>query len=121
MIPLNSRAKRILFSEHPPHYISDVKLNKYIKEAAKAAKLDRPQMITEFRGVNRTDKQIPLHEVISSHCAKRTFVSLMVASSVHIQVIADITGNTLETIKRYINLDEQEITQEARKADEVFS
>ncbi|MCB0712672.1 MAG: site-specific integrase [Ignavibacteriae bacterium] len=121
VIPLNPRAKRILFSDTPPHHISDVKLNSYIKEAAKKAELNRNILKSAYTGKIRKESTIPLHDVISSHCAKRTFVSLMVASNVHIQVIADITGNTLETIKRYIDLDEMEIAREARKADSVFS
>lgn len=120
-IPLNPRARRILFSANPPHHISDVKLNKYIKEAAKVAGLDRVVTKSEFRGTNRTDISVPLHDEISTHCAKRTFVSLMVASGVHIQTIADITGNTLETIQRYISLDEGELRREAKKAESVFS
>lgn len=121
MIPLNNRAKRILFSESPPHHISDVKLNKYIKEAATIAGLDRVIMKTELRGKTVSSVPVPLYKEISSHCAKRTFVSLMVASGVHIQTIAEITGNTLDTIQRYILLDEKEIQREVKKAENVFS
>ena len=121
LIPLSPLAKRILFSDTPPRHISDIKLNLYIKEAAKRAELNRTILKTEYIGKNRKDSTVPLHEEISTHCAKRTFVSLMVAKGVHIQVIGNITGNTLETIKRYINLDEQEIALEAKKAEAVFS
>ncbi len=120
VIPLNPLARRILFSDSPPHPVSDVKLNSYIKTAAKAAGIDRVVVKPEFRGMTRTDVQVPLNEEISSHCAKRTFVSLMIASGVHIQSIADITGNTLDTIRRYISLDAKEISREARKAEAIF-
>lgn len=121
MIPFSPLARKILDGENPPHHISDVKLNKYLKEAAKRAGLDRLITRAEFRGTKREDVTLPLHEEIATHCAKRTFVSLMAARGVSRDVLKAITGNTDKTLDRYLHLDESEIEREMRKAADILA
>lgn len=121
MIPLSPLARKVLDGENPPHHISDVKLNKYLKEAAKRATLDRLITKAEFRGTKREDVTLPLYEEIATHCAKRTFVSLMAARGVSRDVLKAITGNTDKTLDRYLHLDESEIEREMRKVTDILN
>ena len=121
VIPLTPMARKILDDRENLHPISDIKLNKYIKEVARRAGLDRLITQAEYRGMERKDRTMPLHEDISSHCAKRTFVSLMAAKGVSRAVIKAITGNTDATLDRYLKLDEAEISREMEKAADLLT
>ena len=121
LIPILPYTEEVLFGDFPPHKISSVKLNKYIKEAAKRAKLDRLITKVEFRGTNRKDITVPLHEQIATHWAKKTYISLIAARGLSHAVIKAITGNTDATLDRYLNLDESEIEREMKKAADLLA
>ena len=120
LIPVLPYTENVMFGDSPPHEISNAKLNKYIKEAAKEAKLNRLITKAEFRGTNRKDITVPLHEDIATHWAKRTFISLMAAKGLSHAVIKAITGNTDATLDRYLNLDESEIEREMEKVKNLL-
>ncbi|MCB9214453.1 MAG: site-specific integrase [Candidatus Kapaibacterium sp.] len=119
-IPLLPGAKAILERKNPPHSISNQKMNKYLKEVAKRAGLDRTVLIEEEKGKRRTVKTKPLHDYIRTHDAKRTFVSLMADKGVSREVIRAITGNTNKTLDRYLRLDEREIQRELNKVSNLL-
>ena len=49
--------------------------------------------ITRYVGSRRIDKEVPKYQLISSHTAKKTFVSNSIALGVSLEVIKQITGN----------------------------
>lgn len=108
-IPILPEARALIEREHPPRPISNQKYNKYIKQAAKRAGIDTPVVTSEYRGNERMDETHPKHELISTHTAKRTFVSMMIARGVSVETIMKVTGNARSTIDRYIALDETDI------------
>ncbi|MCI0447073.1 hypothetical protein L0152_28190, partial [bacterium] len=102
---------------NPPRPIPNQKLNSYLKEIAKKAEIDSLVVIPEFRGTGRKEVTRPKHELISTHTAKRTFVSMMLAKGVSVETVMKITGNTRSTIDRYISLDDSEILQQINSTD----
>lgn len=116
IIPLHPTARKILLGDNPPYVISDVKLNKHIKEVAQLAGLDRKITETKDYGAKTVETTAPLYKVISTHVAKKTFVSLMTARGVSLEVIKAITGNTRESLTPYLSLNESEIIREMQKA-----
>ena len=119
LIPLLDRAKTICQNAGNLHAISNQKFNDSVKQVAKLAELNRPVLVTEFRGSKRSEQTIPLHDVVSSHVAKRTFVSLMAARNVSTEAIKRYTGNTDKTIGRYLILHEKDLQREMMKAEGV--
>jgi len=89
----------------PPPIISAQRENDYVKDAARLAGLDRRVRLVAYRGVQREEKTVMLWEAISTHAAKRTFVTALVADGCSIDDVMRITGNTRKTIETYIRLD----------------
>lgn len=103
-VPVLPRAKRILDQGYP-NKISLQKLNDYIKEVAKAAKLEEP---TEGEKIDKvTNRKVfgvyPKFELIASHCCRRSF-STNYYKKIPTRVIMEITGHEKEsTFLAYIN------------------
>ena len=84
---------------------SNQKLNDYIKVAAKEAGLDR--MIGEmyYVGNDRHETFKPIHEIITCHLARRTFVTCSLALGIPPEVVMKCTGHSsYEAMKPYIDI-----------------
>ena len=82
---------------------SNQKLNDAIKDAAKAAGIDRIIIDTYLIGSKRYEVQHKFHEIISCHDARRTFVSCSLAMGITPQVVMKCTGHKgYNTMKPYI-------------------
>ena len=110
-IPLTDGANAILDKykgkETADGHIFDVpsnpKLNDAIKDAAKAAGLDRVLVKTNFIGKRRIEKHLKLHEILSCHDARRTFVTCSLAMGISPQTVMKCTGHSdYDTMKPYI-------------------
>ena len=85
--------------------ISNQKLNKYIKDVARMAKLDSPTEQVEYRGSQRTSQTLPKHELISSHTGRRTFVTLSLEGGLSWETIMKATGHKdFKSFRRYIQV-----------------
>lgn len=111
-IPLNNFAKQLLQKYKNTIYepipsISAEKYNKYIKECCKLVKIDTPTSITRYIGKKRLDKTVPKYELISSHTARKTFVTNSLVLGMKEMVVRNITGHKREaTFKRYVMIAE---------------
>jgi integrase len=110
-IPLTDGAVAILNKykgkETADGYVFDVpsnqKLNDAIKDAAKAAGLNRIIVETYYVGTKRMEEQHAFCDIISCHDARRTFVSCSLAMSIPAQVVMKCTGHKgYNTMKPYI-------------------
>lgn len=82
---------------------SNQKLNDYIKLAAKEAKLDRKIQEMYYVGNEPHETFKPIHEIISCHMARRTFVVCSLALGIPVEVVKACTGHsTYEAMKPYI-------------------
>src|SRR5690606_20228421 len=73
--------------------ISDVKYNQYIKEVCKIAGIDTPTLITSWKGGKRIDEIKLKYELISSHTARRTFITRLLRKGLLPEQIMKITGH----------------------------
>lgn len=103
-VPVTERAKKILNCGFPEK-IALQNLNDYIKEVAKAAKLDE---IIEGKKYDSESKRkvfgkYPKHELITSHVCRRSFATNYY-KTIQTTVIMGITGHVKEsTFLQYIN------------------
>ncbi len=110
IVPLNQYAKEILNKYKNTIYeplpkISNQKLNEYIKDACKIAGINQLTNITRYSGQRRIDKIIPKYELITSHTAKKTFVTNSLILGMKESVIQQITGNLdPKTFQTYVNI-----------------
>ncbi len=110
-IPLIEEAQRILNKYKDmattDGYVFDIqssqKLNDAIKDAAKAAGIDR--IITEvyYIGTDRREESHKFCDIISNHDARRTFVSCSLAMEIPAETVMKCTGHkSYNTMKPYI-------------------
>jgi site-specific recombinase XerD len=108
-IPLNKYAKAIL-SKHngnPPDTISNQKMNDYIKEIGELAGIKEAIILTQYQGATKIEKSEPKFNFLSTHTARRTFVTLSLEKGMRPEVVMSITGHKdYATFKKYIKLTE---------------
>lgn len=91
-----------------PYKISSQKLNEYIKEVCKIAKIDE---VIEGKKIDKDTKRkkldyYPKHELITSHCFRRSFATNYY-KRIPTPILMNITGHTKESIfLNYINKSE---------------
>lgn len=111
-IPLNKYAKIILDKYKNTLYdplpkISSQKFNEYIKECCEEVEIDTPINITRYIGKKRVDKVLPKHKLITSHTARKTFVTNSLVLGMKEMVVKNITGHKDEaSFKRYVEIAE---------------
>ena len=92
---------------------SNQKLNKYLKEAAKVAGLNRRITQIYFMGNTRYEDSCEFWEQISCHDARRTFVCCSLALGIPPSVVMSCTGHSdYESMKPYI-----EVADETQKLE----
>lgn len=88
--------------------ISNQKMNEYLKEVAKLAELDRPITKVRYRGSNRLESIAPLHEVLSTHWARKTSISLMFNKGMDSELIRSISNHkSISAFARYNKIENE--------------
>ncbi|EOR92746.1 integrase [Arcticibacter svalbardensis MN12-7] len=108
-IPLNDFAKAILKKHqgNPPQMISNQKMNDYIKEIGELAGIKQNIILTQYQGATKLEKAEPKYKFLSTHSARRTFVTLSLEKGMRPEVVMSITGHKdYATFKKYIKLTE---------------
>lgn len=119
IIPLNPYALEILDrhkkEEKPLPVISNQKTNEYLKELCKEAKIETPQRIVKFRGAERIETVHPKYELIGTHSARRTFITLSLEKGMRAETVMSITGHTnYRTMQKYVKItDKVKLTEMA--------
>ncbi|MFY0625625.1 MAG: phage integrase SAM-like domain-containing protein [Reichenbachiella sp.] len=95
--------------------ISDQKLNEYIKEACKIAKINAPFKYQRSRGVEKTQIVKAKCDLVSTHTARRTFITLAIPEMGYKKVMK-ITGILkVETLLKYEQADRKSIDSAIKK------
>ena len=84
--------------------ISNQKFNDYLKEVGKIAKINTIVKIIRFAGIETVEIIKEKHEFMSSHMARRTFVTLLLTQNVPITVVKELTKHSdIRTLMKYEN------------------
>lgn len=118
-IPLTTKAKEIL-AKYEVHnrlpVISAQKTNDFIKEVAKRADVNSIETITRYRGSEKIESKQPKWAFVSTHTARRTFVTLSLEKGMRPETVMKITGHKdYKTFKKYIKLTDKVAEQEMKK------
>jgi integrase len=107
-IPLNDYASSILakYKEMPGEkalpVISNQKMNDHLKELGKLAEFDDDITLVHFRGGKRIETTLPKYEVLTTHIARKTFITTALKLKMQTEVIMSITGHKdHKTFKKY--------------------
>jgi len=108
IVPLNDFSKEILkkYDFNLP-VISNQKTNKYLKDVCKIEELELDEEVILNKKSGAEDKEFiePKYNFISTHTARRTFVTLSLQKDMRPEVVMSITGHKdWKTFKKYIKL-----------------
>lgn len=85
--------------------ITNQRMNEYLKELGEMCGIDEPITITYFKGSERFDEVYPKYALISSHTARRTFISNAIMMGIAPQVVMKFTGHSdYKAMKPYIDI-----------------
>jgi integrase len=107
-IPLNELALYILrkYNYELP-LIANQKHNQYIKEVFKVMGYNQEVQKVTTRGIENIREKMLFYERISTHTARRTFITMMKKKGVSDKLIASITGHTdMKTLNQYYQVDD---------------
>ena len=97
--------------------IANQKLNEHLKELAKRAGITAPTERVRYAGGQRRALTSPKHEFVTTHTARRTFVTLALEAGVRPEVVMRITGHkSLAAFRRYVNVTEDTMLDEFSRA-----
>jgi integrase len=122
IIPLNKWAKEILEKYKGTIYeplprISGQKFNEYIKECCEDVGLNELTTISRFIGQKRIDRTVPKSQLITSHTARKTFVTNSLILGMNERVLKNITGHKDDaSFKKYLKIAEDFKQIEMNKA-----
>lgn len=96
--------------------ISNQKFNEYLKEIGELAELADPVRVIRFSGVKEVQIRQPKYEFMSSHMARRTFVTIMLEKGVPITVVQKITQHTdIRMLMKYESHSENALFESLKK------
>ena len=103
-------------TEHALPVISNQKYNDYLKELGKLAGFDETQTKVYYIGGVRKEETKHMWEVLTSHVARKTFVTLGLACGIPAEVVRSITGHkTAAVMDRYVKFNMDEIATQMKK------
>jgi integrase len=108
-IPLSRDAKKILLRYKddtlPLPTISHQKTNDGLKELCKEAGFDEPTTKVRYRGGERVEINRFRYELVTTHTARRTFVTLSLEKGMRPEVVMEITGHkNYKTMQKYLKI-----------------
>lgn len=111
-IPLNQHAKNLLKKyesiqdERPlPPTITNQKTNEYLKELCEIAEIDEMVEIEKYSGSKKILIRKRKYNLVTSHTARRTFVTLSLEKGIRAEIVMNITGHKeYQTFKKYIKI-----------------
>lgn len=88
-------------------------LNRHLKELAALAGIDTHTERTHYAGGTRYTHLAPKYEFVTTHTARRTFVTLALEDRLRPELIMKITGHKdLKSFNRYVNVTEDVVLME---------
>ncbi len=88
--------------------VTNQKMNVFLKELGKLAGIDEPQRIVYFQANKRHEEVYPKHELLTTHCGRRTFIVNAMYLGIPAEVIMRWTGHSdYKAMKPYIKIVDQ--------------
>ncbi|KVV13403.1 site-specific integrase [Flavobacterium sp. TAB 87] len=121
IISLNKYSKQILRKYKDTIYeplpsISQQKFNDYIKECCEIVKINKPTTTTGFTGTKKIQNTVPKYELITSHTARKTFITnslLLGMEPKAIKKIANIKKDAV--LDKYMKITEEYTDEQMNK------
>lgn len=94
------------------------KFNDALKDLFLNLEINRPVVLSSYRAGRISQVTVPLHEAVTSHTARRTFISLCLLSGIAIQNVMKMPGHSdYQSMKPYIAITNQHLKEVVKKWD----
>ncbi len=88
-------------------YLTNYRLNYYLKQLGRDLGLTMPITLSQYYGANRIDRSEPKWKLLSSHCARRTFICHALSLGIAPNVVMKWTGHAeYSAMRPYIDIAE---------------
>ena len=119
-VPLRPEAQQIVakYADEPDFVptITNQKTNEYLKELCQLAGIAEPTTVSRYQGAQRIEFSKPKYEFITTHCARRTFVTLSLEAGVRPELVMAVTGHkSYKTFKKYIKITDKVVENEFQR------
>lgn len=122
-LPLNKQAKAILKKYYDSETnqvelpkISNQRMNAYIKEICQILEWDEKITVVKFKGAKRFEFQFEKQELVSSHTARRSFVTNALELGIPPTLVMQLVGHKkVDTLKRYVKHNEKTLQDAINK------
>jgi site-specific recombinase XerD len=111
IIPISSKLRGYLekYVERKLHVMYINRYNNYIKDVCQKAGIDTPVQNVWFYGKKRVEEVKPKYELISSHTARRTFITLSLQKGALPEQVMKVSGHKdRKSFQKYVKVDQQE-------------
>lgn len=118
-IPLVPMARQILdkYNQGLPRVFSNPRMNQLLKEVAELAQINEPIRLVKYKANKRLEETRLKHELVTTHTARRTFVTQSLERGMRPEIIMKITGHKdIKTMMRYVKITEKKVEEEMLKA-----
>jgi len=120
-IPLNRYTRFVIEknrdSETPISPYANQVQNRLIKQLGELIGMNQQKVKTKFVGNKQLQTFKQKCEMLSTHTARRTFITLALEKGMRPEVVMRITGHTkLSTLQRYISITDNVVEREMRNA-----
>lgn len=124
IIDLNSHTRRILdkySGTKSPHALPRITLNRLnhlLKEIGRELGFDSPVTVSQYYGTRKVSRTVPKHELLASHCGRRTFIVNALSMGIPPNVVMKWTGHSeYSAMKPYIDIADSIRASEMSKFD----
>ena len=114
-VPLHDTVLEIMekyqnrYANSLPPSLRNQPLNRYLKDIGKAVGFDSPETIIYTKGGIRVTQQLPKHELITTHTARRSFATNQFLLGIPSITIMAMTGHRTEkSFMKYIKVTKRE-------------
>lgn len=92
-------------------------MNDYLKEIGRLAELNEKVEIVRHCGSKKISAFSPKHEVLSTHAARRTFITLSLQKRMQPETVMKVSGHKdMRSFRKYIKHADEYIKDEMNKA-----
>lgn len=101
-------------------YVTNHRMNTGLKIIGRLAGIDSPVTVSQFYGNERKSITLPKHELLTSHCGRRTFICNALEMDIPPHVVMKWTGHSAyEAMKPYIDVTDHKRKDAMKKFDEM--
>ncbi|WP_289053129.1 site-specific integrase [Carboxylicivirga marina] len=98
--------------------ITNQKMNESIKDVGEVAEINAPVQVISYKGANRIEKTVPKYKILTSHIARKTFITNALEKGMKSEVIMDITTHkSYNSFKRYFKVVDE---HKKNEMDKIF-